>query len=96
MVSAMILTDTIMGKTSEYQEVFSPHRSMVKPQLFINGTEAVANLLTFSTKRCPHMGCTLKWNSTEQTWDCPCHGSRFAQTGELIDNPATGSIKIKK
>lgn len=96
MVSAMILKDMVLGNTNEFQEVFSPHRSMIKPQLFINGFEAVTNLLTFSTKRCPHMGCTLKWNGAEQTWDCPCHGSRFEKNGELIDNPAAGSIKKKQ
>ncbi|MBS5198362.1 MAG: Rieske 2Fe-2S domain-containing protein [Clostridiales bacterium] len=34
------------------------------------------------------------WNSAEHTWDCPCHGSRFEEDGTLIDNPATGDIKL--
>lgn len=38
--------------------------------------------------RCPHLGCELKWNPSEKTWDCPCHGSRFDYDGRLIDNPA--------
>lgn len=96
MVSAMILSDMVLGKTNEFAAVFSPHRSMMKPQLLINGFEALTNLLTISTKRCPHMGCALKWNGAEFTWDCPCHGSRFQQDGKLIDNPATGSISKEK
>ncbi|MCL2053265.1 MAG: FAD-dependent oxidoreductase [Oscillospiraceae bacterium] len=93
MVSAMLLTDMIAGRNSPYAEIFSPSRGMLKPQLLLNGITAAANLLSFSTKRCPHMGCALKWNKTERTWDCPCHGSRFEKDGTLIDNPATGGLK---
>lgn len=42
---------------------------------------------------CPHLGCALSWNANEKSWDCPCHGSRFSYTGELIDNPAQISLK---
>jgi len=94
MVSAMILADMVQGNKNEYADVFSPQRSILKPQLLVNGFEATVNLLTPTTKRCPHLGCALKWNKAEHTWDCPCHGSRFDKNGKLIDNPSTGDVKL--
>ena len=37
---------------------------------------------------CPHLKCKLNWNTTTNTWDCPCHGSRFSCKGKLLDNPS--------
>lgn len=92
MTAAMILSDIIVGKQNDYRDVFDPSRGILKPQLFVNGFEAVKNLLTFSKKRCPHLGCTLKWNAVEHSWDCPCHGSRFTKDGKLLNNPANGDL----
>ena len=94
MVAAMILHDMVLEKENPYASLFSPSRTILRPQLAINALEATTNLLTFTTKRCPHLGCALKWNPQEHSWDCPCHGSRFTKTGELIDNPATDDLKI--
>jgi len=96
MVSAMILSDMIQGKKNEFSEVFSPQRNILKPQLFINGFESAVNILTPTSKRCPHLGCALKWNKYEHTWDCPCHGSRFEENGHIIDNPAMKNKNFKK
>lgn len=93
MVSAMVLCDLVQGKPSPYAEVFSPSRTILRPQLAVNGFEALVGLLTPSARRCPHLSCALKWNPQEHTWDCPCHGSRFTEDGRLIDNPATGDLK---
>lgn len=93
MVSAMILGDLLLERENPYAKVFSPQRSSMHPQLLINAFHAAANLLTPTRPRCPHMGCALKWNEEEQSWDCPCHGSRFTAEGELLDGPATGNLK---
>lgn len=95
MVAAKILSDMVQGKENDYAKVFSPQRSILKPQLLVNGFEAAVNLLTPTSKRCPHLGCALKWNRQEHTWDCPCHGSRFENDGKRIDNPATRDANIK-
>ena len=92
MLSSMILCDILLGRKNDFEDVFSPSRSIIKPQLFVNAFESTANLLSFSKKRCPHLGCALKWNKVEHSWDCPCHGSRFAENGKLLDNPANGDM----
>jgi glycine/D-amino acid oxidase-like deaminating enzyme/nitrite reductase/ring-hydroxylating ferredoxin subunit len=43
---------------------------------------------------CPHMKCMVQWNSTEKSWDCPCHGSRFSVTGELLNGPARHNLEV--
>ena len=94
MVASSIISDLVIGRNNRYAEVFSPSRSILHPQLFLNAFESTVGLLTPTAPRCPHLGCALKYNRAEHTWDCPCHGSRFTESGTLIDNPATDDKKI--
>ncbi len=94
MAAADILCDLVRGETNPYASVFEPSRRVLHPQLAVNAFESTVGLLTPTAPRCPHLGCALKYNKAEHTWDCPCHGSRFTENGELIDNPATDDKKM--
>ncbi len=93
MLSAMLLTDLICERKNEFEGLYSPSRSMLHPQLAVNLFESTKGLITPGTPRCPHMGCALKYNKQEHSWDCPCHGSRFEEDGKLINNPATDDMR---
>jgi glycine/D-amino acid oxidase-like deaminating enzyme len=93
-VAADIISGEILGKRRQWSEVFVPSRRILRPQLAINAGEALLGWLTPTAPRCPHLGCALKYNKEEHSWDCPCHGSRFSEDGELIEGPATDDKRI--
>lgn len=87
MSSAIVLKDLITKGESQYQKLFSPSRAITHPQLLVNLSSAVGNILR-PGRRCTHMGCSLRWNAEERSWDCPCHGSRYSENGIVLENPA--------
>ena len=93
MAAATVLSDLIRDKDNPYAALFSPSRSILHRQLLYNGVETTVNLLRPTVPRCPHLGCALKWNAGEHSWDCPCHGSRFGEDGKLRNGPATDDMK---
>ncbi|MEX1367763.1 MAG: Rieske 2Fe-2S domain-containing protein, partial [Nannocystaceae bacterium] len=44
--------------------------------------------------RCPHLGCTVRWDEDEQVLRCPCHGSRFDDRGTVQEGPAKESLAV--
>lgn len=89
MTAALLLSDMILEKQNEYAELYSPQRSIFHKQLALNIGESLVGMLTPTRPRCTHLGCALKYNKQEHTWDCACHGSRFDQNGKILNNPAT-------
>ncbi len=101
MLSAMIVRDQICGLENPYEKLFTPQRLhpvmaaggfvqdiAVSVKELCKGTLAPVDREEECVLRCPHMGCRLYWNEDEQSFDCPCHGSRFDKEGRLMDDPA--------
>lgn len=99
MVSAMIICDEICERGGLYENAFSPQRLLLRMGIgaFLKDVgESVMGLgkglFSKKERRCTHMGCRLEWNPEEKSWDCPCHGSRFDEEGNLLNGPARKSL----
>ncbi len=100
MLSAMIIRDAVCGIENPYRRLFSPQRFYPRmaagsfiQDLAVSVKELSKGMFApeagkIRKLRCPHMGCRLYWNEEEQSFDCPCHGSRFDKEGELLSGPA--------
>ena len=92
--AAKVIADQIQGRENALSDALRPDRSVFRRQLFYNLGETAANFIIPTIRRCPHMGCALRWNPAEHSWDCPCHGSRFTEKGKLLDTPAQKDANI--
>ena len=55
-----------------------------------------AGVLHAVAAECTHLGCVVRWNGAERSWDCPCHGSRFDHEGKVLHGPATRDLEQKE
>lgn len=99
MVAAMIISDSIWGRKNPYEEVFSPQRFLLRAGIRNFCMDIAESVIGLSKgwfgekeKRCTHMGCGLVRNEEEETWECPCHGSRFDREGNRMDSPAQNNL----
>jgi len=90
-----MLRDRLVGTDSSSAEDILPGEGkvlMVNEQRVACSRDISGRLQSVSAI-CTHMGCVVHWNPTETTWDCPCHGSRFATSGDVLGGPATDNLK---
>lgn len=102
--SAMILTDLVVGRENEWAALYDSKR--IKPvasaSKFLQENMEVASHFIGDrvssehrdNPRCTHLGCVLRKNTGEGTWDCPCHGSRFDSDGTVIQGPAVSPLDV--
>jgi glycine/D-amino acid oxidase-like deaminating enzyme len=95
-VAAVILRDRIAGRDNEWASTFDTSRlaPRASARTFVRenadvARRYVADRVTKKGPTCTHLGCRLTWNTAEESWDCPCHGSRFTSDGALLQGPAT-------
>lgn len=101
MVAANLITNLIQNKKNDYEALYAPNRfdlSASMKNIGANMADTVkgftADQITSDAPICPHLGCKLTWNPEEESWDCPCHGSRFDKEGRILSNPAQKTIKF--
>ncbi len=100
-LAGKIISDIILRRNNPYIDLFNPLRSNLEQIIggvvssyksisgYINGIMKSKNKI-----KCSHMGCKLIYNEVENTYDCPCHGSRFNRNGEVIMAPANKNINL--
>ncbi|NLC16605.1 MAG: FAD-dependent oxidoreductase [Clostridiales bacterium] len=102
-IAGRIIADLIAGQKNPYAEIYSPSRKLAMGPIgktLWNNIKMVGSLIGginyLGNPACTHMGCRTKFNPEEQTWDCPCHGSRFDKFGNVINTPAYKKLDDKK
>ena len=102
MASARIISDLIVGRTNPASELYSPDRTgfgtfllqALKNTGIVLKEFAGGHLTRTDSPICTHMGCRTRWNAGDETYDCPCHGSRFRKDGSVLEGPATKPLNL--
>ena len=86
-------------KSQDYSEYFNDISPGTGKIIVISGIKVALYKhdngdVYFLKPLCPHMGCLLRFNDAEKSWDCPCHGSRFSFDGKVLNSPAFEDLEI--
>jgi nitrite reductase/ring-hydroxylating ferredoxin subunit len=93
-VAARFFLDRVRGRRPGREEALAPGQGRVETRGLsqVAVSRAHDGTLHEVSARCTHLGCIVSWNPGEQSWDCPCHGSRFEPGGQVIEGPATSPL----
>jgi glycine/D-amino acid oxidase-like deaminating enzyme len=100
--ASLLLADLLDGVDNDWAELFDPRRRIassagsvgetLKGNLTV-GRHFVVDHLRRTGPTCTHLGCALVRNEAGDTWDCPCHGSRFTPDGDVLAGPAIERLR---
>ena len=93
MISALLIRDLMLGLETPYEEVFKPNRKMYKKQMFKNMVNSLKYLMKIGKNRCNHLGCKLNYIALDDSYECPCHGSKYNKNGKVLNSPANKKHK---
>jgi len=102
-ISGILLRDLILKIDNPWADLYNPQRFSIAhelPEMIEAGIGELKGFLpkadtgTKKAPKCTHLGCSMNFNKAEESWDCPCHGSRFDKDGNILDGPATKKCQV--